>query len=101
MPQDVETSPPRGTRALARRILAALEPVPPIHRKMVFHHAVAEVQNVLIAQSEKAKVAARQAAPNPTAKQAAATAAIQQADRASQATGPRRPAARIPAKTRV
>jgi hypothetical protein len=90
MPQDAEPSPPRGTRALARRILAALEPVPPIHRKMVFHHAVAEVQNILTGQSEKAKVAARQAAPHPSAKQAAATAAIRQADLASQATAPRR-----------
>jgi hypothetical protein len=99
MPQHVETSPPRGTRALARRIMAALEPVPPIHRKMVFHHAVAEVQSILIAQSEKAKVAARQAAPNPSAKQAAATAAIRQANVALQGTGPRRRPAGASAKS--
>jgi hypothetical protein len=94
MPQDAETSQPRGTRALAKRILAALELVPPIHRKLVFHHAVAEVQTILIAQSEKAKVTARHAAPNPPAKQAAATAAIRQAAEPLQALTPRRHPAR-------
>jgi hypothetical protein len=80
MSRKQEAEQPRGTRALARRILAALEPVPPTHRKLVFHHAVEMVRETLITQAEKAKVAVRKTGPNSAAKQTAAASAIATAD---------------------
>ena len=68
--------PPRGTRTLVNAILAALEAIPEVNRKAAFRHASLAVRERLIAQSEKAKAASRQAPSVPGAKRRAAVAAI-------------------------
>ncbi|MDJ0386633.1 hypothetical protein QMO56_00785 [Roseomonas sp. E05] len=70
------STPPRGTRTLVKAILAALEAVPEVNRKAAFRHASMAVREKLIAQSEKAKAASRQAPAVPGAKRRAAVAAI-------------------------
>jgi len=79
------SSPPRGTRSLVNAILAALDAIPAVNRKSAFRHACMAVREKLIAQSEKAKVASRQAPAVPGAKRRAAVAAIRGS------SGPKRP----------
>ena len=75
-----QTNPaPRGTRALTSAIMNALEGIPETNRKAAFRHASAAVKDKLIAQAEKAKIAARRAPARPGAKKAAAVAATRRA----------------------
>ncbi|PWC29791.1 hypothetical protein [Teichococcus aestuarii] len=82
MPTPAKSTPakpaPRGTRALTSAILAALEGIPEVHRKAAFRHATVAVREKLIAQSEKAKAAARRAPALPGAKRRAAVASIRE-----------------------
>ena len=72
---------PRGTRALVTTIMEALDDISEVSRKSAFRHASATVRDKLIAQSERAKAAARRASGAPGAKRAAAAAAIARSSR--------------------
>jgi hypothetical protein len=69
---------PRDTAVLTEAIKKALAGIPEIHRKAALKHATEAVWQELIAQSEHAKAAAREAPPELGAKAAAATNAIQE-----------------------
>ena len=73
----------RDTTALFDAIRAALAGIPEVHRKAALKHATEMVWAELIDQSEQGKAAARQAPSEPGAKAAAATAAMQEAERAA------------------
>jgi len=70
---------PQDTERLVAAIRQALAGMPEIHRKAALKHATETVWTDLIDRSEHAKQAAREAGPEPGAKAAAATAAIQEA----------------------
>jgi len=69
---------PQDTERLIAAIRQALSAIPEVHRKAALKHASETIWNELIDQSEHAKQAARVAGPEPGAKAAAATAAIQE-----------------------
>jgi hypothetical protein len=67
---------PYDTARVVEAIQHALDEVPEIHRKAALKHASETVQRQLIAQSEQAKTASREAGPDPQAKSDAATRTI-------------------------
>jgi hypothetical protein len=69
---------PRDTAVLVEAIRKTLAGIPEVHRKAALKHATETVWQGLIAQSEHAKAAAREAPPELGAKAAAATSAIQE-----------------------
>lgn len=69
---------PHDATMLIDAIRRALAGIPEIHRKAALKHATEAVWQELVAQSEHAKEASRQAGPEPGAKAAAATDAIQE-----------------------
>jgi hypothetical protein len=69
---------PRDTAVLIEAIRKTLAGIPEVYRKAALKHATETVWQDLIAQSEHAKAAAREAPPELGAKAAAATSAIQE-----------------------
>jgi hypothetical protein len=80
---------PRDTAVLIEAIRKTLAGIPEVYRKAALKHATETVWQELIAQSEHAKAAAREAPPELGAKAAAATSAIQEVtEAAANADGP-------------
>jgi hypothetical protein len=69
---------PHETARVVEAIQHALVEVPEIHRKAALKHASEMVQRQLIAQSEQAKTASREAGPDSHAKSDAATRTIRE-----------------------